>query len=246
MRSMTLRKTIGLIGGMSWESTAVYYREINELVRKRFGGLVSADILMHSVDFSEIVAWQKAGQWDRASAYLGQVGRNLQSGGADCVLICTNTMHMIANEVAAQFDIPLIHIVDVTGRALKAAGMTRPLLLATRYTMEQGFYRDRLETAHGISAMVPGEADRQAVHDIIFDELCCGIVQDASREVYCGAIETAKAAGCDSVILGCTEIGLLIGPDDTDLPVFDSTKLHAAAAVDFACADEQDRLREPA
>ncbi len=241
-----MRKTIGLIGGMSWESTAVYYREINELVRKRFGGLASADILMHSVDFSQVVAWQKAGQWDRASAYLGKVGRNLQEGGADCVLICTNTMHMIASEVSAHFDIPLIHIVDVTGAALKSAGMKRPLLLATRYTMEQGFYRDRLATAFGISAMVPDAADRQAVHDIIFDELCCGIIDDGSRAAYCRAIEKARDAGCDCVILGCTEIGLLIGPGDTDLPVFDSTRLHAVAAVDFACAEDQGLLREPA
>lgn len=237
-----MQKTIGLIGGMSWESTAVYYKEINERVRARHGGLASADILMHSVDFSEIVAWQKAGEWGKASDYLGDVGKKLQDAGADCVLICTNTMHMIAGDISSHFEIPLLHIVDVTGAALKAAGMQHPLLLATRYTMEQAFYRDRLEAEYGIVAMVPDQADRDIVHDIIFDELCCGVVKDSSRAAYRAAIAKAKAQGCDCVILGCTEIGLLIGPDDTDLPVFDSTKLHAEAAVEFACGAKEDDI----
>ncbi|TCT44958.1 aspartate/glutamate racemase family protein [Martelella mediterranea] len=237
-----MQKTIGLIGGMSWESTAVYYKEINEIVRRRYGGLSSADVLIHSVDFSRIVAWQKAGEWGKAAEYLGDVGKKLQDAGADCTLICTNTMHIIADEVSAHFDIPLIHIVDVTGSALKAAGAKKPLLLATRYTMEQSFYRDRLKAEYGIEAIVPDEADRAGVHNVIFEELCCGVIRKSSHDLYCQAIEKAKASGCDAVILGCTEIGLLIGPDDTDLPVFDSTKLHAAAAVDFACGVDDNQL----
>lgn len=228
-----MSRTIGLIGGMSWESTATYYREINELVRQRRGGLASADVLMHSVDFSEIVAMQKAGRWDQAEARLIEVGRGLTAAGAGCLLICTNTMHLVADQVARGVDIPLIHIVDVVGRDLIAAGMKRPLLLATRYTMEQSFYRDRLRARYGLDALVPRDHDRATVHDIIFDELCVGVVKETSRQSYIDIIEYAKTQGADCVILGCTEIGLLIGQEDTDLPIFDSTKLHARAAVDF-------------
>jgi aspartate racemase len=227
-------RTIGLIGGMSWESTAVYYREINELVRQRHGGLVSAEILMHSVNFKEIVDMQKVGRWDLAEERLTRIGRRLADAGAGCLLICTNTMHLVADRVARSAGIPLIHIVDVTGRAIVAAGAKRPLLLATRYTMEQGFYLDRLRRRFGLEALVPEEAERGLVHDVIFDELCKGVIKEESRAAYVRAIENGRARGADSVILGCTEIGLLIGAADTDLPVFDSTKLHAEAAVDFA------------
>ena len=218
---------------MSWESTATYYREINEMVRDRHGGLVSADILMRSVNFDEIVTLQKAGDWQSAEARLAEAGRGLAGAGAGCLLICTNTMHLVADGVARTAGVPLIHIVDVVGRDLVAAGVRKPLLLATRYTMEQSFWKDRLRQKFGLDALVPEEQDRAVVHDVIFEELCCGVVKESSRISYMNIIESAKARGADSVIFGCTEIGLLIGASDTDLPVFDSTKLHARAAVDF-------------
>lgn len=227
-------RIIGLIGGMSWESTAVYYRRINEQVRGRLGGLHSADIVMRSVDFSRVVDLQQAGAWDEASAMLSGIGRDLQNAGAECLLICTNTMHKLAERIQDGVDVPLLHIVDVTARALKAAGARRPLLLATRYTMEQDFYLARLRDLHGIDAMVPEDDDRTVVHDIIFDELCQGIVRDGSQRAYLDIIARGKASGADSVILGCTEIGLLIGPEHIDLPAFNSTLLHADAAVNFA------------
>ncbi|MBB2496034.1 aspartate/glutamate racemase family protein [Aquipseudomonas ullengensis] len=227
-------KTIGLIGGMSWESTAVYYREINERMRKRHGGLVSADILLRSVDFSQVVALQQAGRWDQAGADLAHIGQQLEKAGAACVLICTNTMHKVADAVAQAIGVPLLHIVDVTGAALQQAGMRRPLLLATRYTMEQNFYHDRLAARFGIEALVPDEPDRTLVHEVIFNQLCQGVVCAESKQAFLDVIARGKAAGADSVILGCTEIGLLIGLSDGELPVFDSTYLHAQAAVDFS------------
>ncbi|MCW1842682.1 aspartate/glutamate racemase family protein [Prosthecomicrobium hirschii] len=229
-----MSRIIGLIGGMSWESTATYYREINELVRARRGGLASADLLLRSVDFEAIVALQKAGRWDLAEAALAGAAEGLVRAGAGCILICTNTMHLVADGVARAASVPLIHIVDVVGQELVAAGKKRPLLLATRYTMEQAFYRDRLRARFGLEAIVPEAQDRGAVHDIIFDELCCGVVRSESRQRYVDVIEAAAAEGADSVILGCTEIGLLIHQTDSNLPVFDSTKLHARAAVDFS------------
>ncbi|MCQ2003351.1 aspartate/glutamate racemase family protein [Rhizobium sp. NRK18] len=233
-----MQKTIGLIGGMSWESTAVYYRLINEIVRDRLGGLHSADVVMRSVDFDRIVKWQKAGEWGKAADHLADIGRKLEAADAGCVLICTNTMHLVADAVADGCGIPLIHIVDVTGEALVAAGAKKPLLLATRYTMEQTFYRDRLKARYGLDAVVPDEAGRAVVHDTIFNELCCGKVVERSKQAYLDVIEKGRAAGCDSVILGCTEIGLLISANDIDLPVFDSTTLHATAAVEFALGSQ--------
>ncbi|MGD0642382.1 MAG: aspartate/glutamate racemase family protein [Roseiarcus sp.] len=229
-----MSNTIGLIGGMSWESTATYYREINELIRRRHGGLVSADILMHSVNFKTIVDFQKAGRWDLATERLSAIGRKLAEAGAGCILICTNTMHLVADEVARRISVPLINIVDVTGAAMAAAGARRPLLLATRYTMEQGFYLKRLKEKSNLAALTPGEADRGVLHGVIFDELCQGIVKPESRKRFVEIIARGRDAGADSVILGCTEIGLLIGADDTDLPIFDSTKIHAEAAANFA------------
>lgn len=231
-------KTIGLIGGMSFESSAVYYRLINEAVRDRLGGIASADILMHSLNFAEIVALQKAGRWDEAAARLVASARNLESAGAGCVLICTNTMHLVADTVADAISVPLIHIVDVTAQAIRNAVCRRPLLLATRYTMEHGFYTERMRT-FGLDPMVPDAADRGFVHDVIFDELCAGTVRDASREGYCTIIGKARDEGADCVILGCTEICLLLDPDDLALPGFDSTHLHARAAVDLAMASQQ-------
>lgn len=229
-------RTIGLIGGMSFESTAVYYKMINEAVRSRLGGLHSAELVMHSVDFQAIVDLQKAGRWDAAAAHLGKAAQGLERAGSDCVLICTNTMHLVADEVAATVKIPLLNIIDETAKALGAAGVRRPLLLATRYTMEQGFYARRM-AAHGLAMTTPGEAGRTIVHNVIFDELCAGIVRDASRAAFLELIAQAKDEGCDAVILGCTEICLLLDPNGLPLPGYDSTAIHAAAAVDFALAD---------
>ena len=229
-------KTIGLIGGMSWESTAVYYRHINQQVRRLRGGLHSADIAMRSLDFTQVVELQKAGRWDLAGALLGEAGAGLAQAGADCILICTNTMHLVAEPVAAMVGVPLIDIITETANALRADGRTRPLLLATRYTMEHGFYTERMR-ALGLEIMVPDADGRQRVHDVIFNELCQGNVCDIARRDYLALIEKARAEGADSVILGCTEIGLLLDPDALPLPGYDSTTIHADAAVRFALSD---------
>lgn len=231
-------RTIGLLGGMSWESTAVYYRLINESVRERLGGLHSAKVIMHSVDFESIVELQKSDAWEQAGAILASLARDLENAGANCVLICTNTMHKLADTVQRAISIPLLHITDVTGAAVATAGCRRPLLLATRYTMEQDFYLAQLRQRHGLSPLVPNETDRNAVHDIIFNELCCGVVRESSRQRYREIVARAVASGADSIILGCTEICLLVGPQHFDLPVFDSTLLHAEAAVTFAAGSE--------
>ena len=233
-------KTIGLIGGMSWESTAVYYRLINEAVRRRRGGLHSAEIALRSLDFTRIVELQKAGRWDDAGTLLGEAGAGLARSGAACVLICTNTMHLVAAPVAAMSGVPLIDIIDETASALRADGRRKPLLLATRYTMEHGFYTQRM-ARHGIDVVVPDEDDRSLVHDVIFNELCQGQVRDVSRAGYLAIIERARAAGIDSVILGCTEISLLVDPAALPLPGYDSTAIHADAAVRFALSDGFER-----
>lgn len=230
-------KTIGLIGGMSWESTAVYYRLINQAVRARLGGLHSAEIVLRSLDFEAVARLQRADCWDEAGALLARAGASLAAAGADCVLICTNTMHLVADAVAAGIDVPLLNVIDETGSALAAAGHRRPLLLATRYTMEHGFYTDRLRAGHGIEALVPEEYDRVAVHGIIFDELCQGVVLDQSRARLMQAIGRGVDAGADSVILGCTELCLLFDPDALPCPGLDSTAVHAAAAVNFAFSE---------
>lgn len=226
-------KMIGLIGGMSFESSAVYYRLINEATRARLGGLSSAEVLLHSVNFEEIVSLQKAGRWDDAARKLGDVAAGLEKAGASCVLICTNTMHLVADAVAARISVPLIHIIDETAVQLKAAGKRRPLLLATRYTMEHGFYCERMK-ALGLDVMVPDADDRTITHDIIFNELCAGQILPQSRTRMNAIIDKAKAAGADSVILGCTEICLLLDPAALALPGFDSTTIHADAAVTFS------------
>ncbi|SDO07160.1 aspartate/glutamate racemase family protein [Phyllobacterium sp. OV277] len=227
-------RTIGLIGGMSWESTAVYYRQINEAVRIRLGGLASAKVAMQSLDFSEVVALQKSDRWDDAAALLSDAAKRLEAAGADCVLICTNTMHLVAAEVAKSVTIPLIDIRHETGRVLAAAGKKRPLLLATRYSMEHGFYADYMRDEFGIDVMVPNEIDRAKIHSVIFDELCCGIVKPESRQALEKIIVRGKEAGADCVILGCTEICLSITDDNVALPVFDSTTIHSDAAVSMA------------
>ncbi|OIR08047.1 aspartate racemase [mine drainage metagenome] len=228
-------KRIGLIGGMSWESTAVYYRLINQAVRRRHGGLHSADLLLHSVNFAEIVACQTAGRWDQAADLLTASARHLEQAGADMVLICTNTMHLVADAVAAALSVPLLNIIDATGAAVRRNGCAQPLLLATRYTMEQGFYADRM-ARQGLTLRIPAAAERQRMHDIIFQELCHGVIREESRRAVLDIIARHRAEGADSVILGCTEICLLIEPQMQDGPLFDSTALHADAAVALALA----------
>jgi len=231
-------KPIGLLGGMSWESTAVYYRHLNERMRDLRGGLASAELVVRSFDFARIVALQKKGAWDEAGQTLAEAACGLEAAGAKVIIICTNTMHLLADQVASATTIPLLHIVDATAEKIVAAGYGRPLLLATRYTMEQDFYKGRLKQKYGLDALVPDEADRTIVHDVIFDEICQGIISPQSQATYQRIIEKGAAQGADCVILGCTEIGLLIGNLPTAVPPFDSTLLHADAAFDFALADQ--------
>ncbi len=227
-------RTIGLLGGMSAESTAIYYRLLNDDVRARLGGLHSAKLILWSVDFAEIELLQKTDRWEEAGARLAEAARRLEAAGAECMLIGANTMHKVAPAVAAAIRVPLIHIVDATGAALAEKGVKHPLLLATRYVMEQDFYRSRLAANFGVEALVPGEAERLRLHSIIFEELCRGIVRPESKERLIDMIARARARGGDGVIFGCTEIGMILSQEDIAEPVFDSTALHAAAAVDFA------------
>ena len=228
-------KTLGLIGGMSWESTAIYYRHLNEMVRERLGGLHSAKLLLWSFDFDEVAQRQHAGDWDGAAALMADAARRLRDGGAQGLVICTNTMHKLAGAVEDAAGLPLIHIADATAAAIRAAGAKRPALLATRFTMEQDFYKGRLAARHGIEAVVPDETGRAMVHRVIYDELCRGLVSPVSKDAYLALIAHLQSeTGIDGVILGCTEITMLIGQADLALPVFDTTKIHAQAAVDFA------------
>jgi aspartate racemase len=227
-------KTIGLLGGMSWESTLHYYRIINEGVRDRLGGLHSARILLRSVDFAPIARLQASDRWDEAAALLAEEARGLARGGADLLLLCTNTMHQVAPQVAAAIPIPLVHIGDVTAQAIKARGLRRVGLLATRFTMERAFYRERLEQAHGLSVLVPPPEERERIHRVIYDELCLGRLLESSRADYRRIAAGLLEAGAEAVIFGCTEIGMLLTPADVAAPVFDSTALHAAAAVDLS------------
>ena len=225
--------TIGLLGGMSWQSTVEYYRIANELVAARLGGLHSARLVMSSVDFAEIGQLQRSGQWDVAGQVLAQEARNLQAAGADMVLICTNTMHKVADEVAAAITVPLVHLADTTAAAVRAEGVRKVALLGTAFTMEQDFYRHRL-ASHGLEVLVPPAEDRELVHRVIFEELCVGIVRDESRQAYREIITRLVEQGAEGVILGCTEIELLIAPDDCPVPSFPTTRLHIDAAVDRA------------
>lgn len=230
-------KTIGVIGGMSWESSAEYYRLLNRYAKARLGGHHNARSLMATVDFAEIEALQRAGDWDALGMQMAQAAQQLERGGAQIVLLATNTMHRVCAAIESTIGVPFLHIADPTGRALRAAGVTRAALLGTRYTMEQDFYVGRLRDVHGIEAVVPDEAGRADVHRIIYDELCHGTVDDESRRVYQRVIDDLKARGAQAVILGCTEITLLIGAKDSALPVFDTTALHAQAAVDWAIGE---------
>ncbi|MFF8608735.1 aspartate/glutamate racemase family protein [Streptomyces sp. NPDC015346] len=226
-------KTIGLIGGMSWESSAEYYRLLNEGVRERLGGLHSARCVLHSVDFAEIERLQAAGEWERAGEVLAGAARGLEAAGVDMVLICTNTMHKVADQVERAVDVPLLHLGDATARAVRAEGLTTVGLLGTAFTMEQDFYRDRL-ASHGLTVLVPGADDRADVHRVIYEELCLGVVREESRATYRQVIDRLVDAGAQGVILGCTEIELLVRPEDSPVAVFPTTRIHAEAAVEAA------------
>ncbi|MGB6241590.1 MAG: aspartate/glutamate racemase family protein [Castellaniella sp.] len=227
-------KTIGLIGGMSWESTVPYYRQINQAVKAQLGGLHSAKIVLYSVDFAQIERLQHAGDWDAAGAILADAARALERAGADFLVLCTNTMHKIAPAIESAVRIALLHIADPTAAAIRQAGLDRIGLLGTAFTMEQPFYRDRLQDRHGIQVLVPDAADRALVHRVIYDELCLGRIEDASRQAYRAVMQKLMDQGAQGIILGCTEISLLVGPQDAGVPLFDTTSIHAQAAAQAA------------
>ncbi|MFA7943850.1 aspartate/glutamate racemase family protein [Pseudomonas brenneri] len=230
-------RTIGLIGGMSWESSAEYYRIINQQVRDRLGPLRSAQILLYSVDFGPVEQAQHTGRWDDAAQILQDAARRLQAGGADCIVLCTNTMHLVAPQIEAAVSVPFLHIADAAGAAAVKANTLTVGLLGTAFTMEQDFLKARL-AAQGLNVLVPDADERRAVHRIIYEELCVGVISEASRQVYQQAIANLAARGAQAIILGCTEIGLLIKPEHSDLPLLDTTELHAQAAVAFALGDQ--------
>lgn len=227
-------KTIGLLGGMSWESTVPYYRIVNETVRDRLGGLHSAKVVLHSVDFHEIEALQRAAQWEAAGAQLAAAAQSLERAGAQLLVLCTNTMHKVAPQIEAAVGVPLLHIADPTGDAIRAAGLSTIGLLGTRFTMEQPFYRDRLSERHGLRVLVPPPDDQAIVHRVIYEELCVGRVNPASREAYRRIMTALVARGAAGIILGCTEITLLVDGGDAPVPLFDTTALHARAAAERA------------
>lgn len=231
-------KTIGLLGGMSWESTIPYYRRINERVRQRLGGLHSARIVLNSVDFADIEHLQHCGHWNEAGAVLAAAARSLEAAGADFLVLCTNTMHKVAPAIEAAVSIPLLHIADPTAARIRQAGLRKIGLLGTRFTMEKDFYRGRLENQHGIQVVVPDADDRDRVHRVIYDELCLGVVSEASRTAYREVIGALVERGAQGIVLGCTEIALLISPADAPVTVFDTTAIHAESAVDFALSGQ--------
>lgn len=230
-------KTIGLIGGMSWESTIPYYRIINEVVREKLGGLHSAKIVLYSVDFDEIRRLQQTENWHEAGRILGQVAYSLQTVGAECIVVCTNTMHIVAADIEAAIQIPFIHIADPTAAEIKQLGLTKVGLLGTRFTMEQPFYKDRLRNMHHIDVLIPEEADRAVVHQVIFDELCAGQRRELSRRAYRRIIQDLVDRGAQGILLGCTEISLLIGAEDSPVPIFDTTSIHARKTAEWALND---------
>jgi aspartate racemase len=227
-------KRIGLLGGMSWESSIEYYRLVNEITRERFGGLHSADCLLRSVDFAEIEVLQREDRWEEAGARLADEARALAAGGAELLVLCTNTMHKVADTVTAAVEIPFVHIADTTAHAVRAAGLDTVGLLATGYTMEQEFYVGRLRDVHGLEVLVPEAPDRRIVHDVIYGELCVGVIQDESRQQYRRVMRELADRGAQAILFGCTEIDLLVGPEDSPVPVFDTTRLHAQRAVELA------------
>lgn len=226
-------KTIGLLAGMSWESTIPYYRLINEGIKQRLGGLHSAKILMHSVDFHEIEACQASGEWEKAGEILANAAASLESIGAEGIVLCTNTMHKVASQIESRCQVPFLHIADATGRAIEKQKLRNVALLGTRYTMEQDFYRGRLEQEFSLNLLIPNADERARINQIIFEELCLGTFSESSRQEYLQVIERLVAEGAEGVIFGCTEIGLLVPADRCPVPVFDTAALHASDAVDF-------------
>ena len=231
-------KTIGLIGGMSWESTSTYYNLINEGIKQNLGGLHSAKIAMYSVYFDEIEKLQRQGGWQETASLLGDAAKSVEAAGADFLLICTNTMHKVADEIGSSVSIPLLHIADATAQQLSKDEMKRVGLLGTRFTMEQDFYKKRLHENHGIEVLTPEEADRQVMHDIIYKELCLGIINDESRELVLKIIDSLRKQGAECIILGCTEIPLLVKQKHTEVPLYDTTAIHAGAAVNYALLND--------
>ena len=231
-------KTIGVIGGMSWESTVPYYRDLNELVKERLGGLHSAKVVLYSMDFHDIAHLQREGSWYEAGEAMAQAAAALQAAGAELIILATNTMHEVAPAIEDAIDVPFIHIADPTASAIRVAGLTRVGLLGTRFTMERPFYRERLARLHGIEVVVPAEDDRAEVHRVIYEELALGVLRSTSRQAFADIIGRLVEQGAQGVILGCTEIGLLVGADDSPVPLFDTGTLHARAAVDMALGDE--------
>lgn len=229
-------KILGLIGGMSWESTVPYYRHINQAVQARLGGLHSAKIVLYSVDFHEVEQLQHAGDWDAAGKLLARAALALESAGADGLVLCTNTMHKVADAIEAAVRVPLLHIADPTAAAIKQARHTTVGLLGTRFTMEQGFYKDRLRGRHGLNVLVPDEHDREAVHRVIYQELCLGKIADASREAFRDVMAKLVAQGAQAIILGCTEISMLVSEADAAVPLYDTTRIHAEHAAAWALA----------
>jgi aspartate racemase len=227
-------KTIGLIGGMSWESTVPYYRIINETVRERLGGFHSAKIVLYSVDFHEIEQLQSSGAWEESGRVLARAAQALEAAGADILVLCTNTMHKVTDAIEKAVKIPLFHIADPTAQEIKRAGIKKVGLLGTRFTMEQDFYRGRLRDQHQLDVLIPDDADRGIVHKIIYDELCMGLVRDSSRAEYRRIIHRLVDQGAQGVILGCTEISMLVGPSDSPVPLFDTTSVHARKAAEWA------------
>jgi aspartate racemase len=231
-------KTIGLIGGMSWESSIEYYRIINETVKKRLGGLHSAKCIMHSVDFAEVEPLQHEGRWEEAAEHMVRAAQSVKAAGADFLVLCTNTMHKTADEIERRTSIPLLHIADATAEKIKNDGLAKVGLLGTRFTMEDDFYRGRLVDKHSLAVIVPDDAQRGIVHQIIYDELCLGVIQPASRQRYVEIMDGLVSQGAEAIILGCTEIGLLVQSEDCRVPVFDTTRIHAEAAVELALMGE--------
>lgn len=229
-------KIIGLIGGMSWESSLEYYRIINQTVKARLGGFHSGRILMYSVDFHEIETLQHQGDWETATQFMCEAAQRLEKAGADFVLICTNTMHLMAEEVQASIGIPLLHIVDVTAAAIQAQGYKKIGLLGTKFTMEQDFYKGRLQEKHHIDVVIPNEQDRNQIHDILYNELCLGDIKELSRKFFHDVVADLVQQGAEGIILGCTEIPLIMNQQEYDIPLFDTTELHSRAAVEFALA----------
>jgi len=227
-------KTIGMIGGLSWESTANYYRDINKGVKARLGGLHSAKIVLNSVDFAEIEVLQHQGRWEEAGDILSEAALSVEKGGADFVVLCTNTMHKVSNQIEAAITLPFLHIADATAAVLRAQSVSKVGLLGTRFTMEDTFYRGRLETEYGIAVEIPEPSGRDIIHRVIYEELCQGVVSDGSRQAFLRVIDELATRGVDGVILGCTEIAMLVSSKDTDVPLYDTARIHTEAAVEMA------------